>query len=240
MPYFSPNTQYMLAPDQTRGRHRLIHELKVDHCPERRHQLEMAMRVAAETLSLLAQSQAAVKYVTMQQSPKMPLAMYKRHFFCPIRFEQKENAVVFDSRVLKKPVAGRNPEIQRLAESFLRTVIDGLPRDLPGRVEALVNRQLTNPKCTINLIAGQLAMHPRTLQRRLQEDGIRFDTLLDNVRKARAEDYLAQRDMHLITVTQLLGYTRQTSLNQSCLRWFGCSPLQFRKQAIDTAAHGRP
>jgi AraC-like DNA-binding protein len=120
---------------------------------------------------------------------------------------------------------------------FLKSVIDELPRDLPGRVEALINRQLTNPKCTINLIAGQLAMHPRTLQRRLQEDGIRFDTLLDSVRKARAEDYLAQRDMHLINVTQLLGYTRQTSLNQSCLRWFGCSPLQFRKRATDAVTH---
>jgi AraC-like DNA-binding protein len=235
MPYFSPNMQYMLAPDETRGRHRLIHELKLDHCPERRHQIEMSMRVASETLSLLAQSRSAVKYVTMQHAAKMPLALYKRHFAWPVRFEQKENAVVFDSRVLKKPVAGRNPEIQRLAESFLRTVIDDLPRNLAGRVEALINRQLTNPKCTINLIAGQLAMHPRTLQRRLQEDGIRFDTLLDNVRKARAEHYLSQRDMHLITVTQLLGYTRQTSLNQSCLRWFGCSPLQFRRQAIGDA-----
>jgi AraC-like DNA-binding protein len=38
----------------------------------------------------------------------------------------------------------------------------------------------------------------------------------------------------LITVTTLLGYTRQTSLNQSCLRWFGCSPLQFRRQAVGT------
>jgi AraC-like DNA-binding protein len=237
MPYFSPNMQYMLVPDEVRGRHRLVHELKVDHCPERRHQIEMAMRVASETLALLAQSKTAVKYVTMQHSAKMPLEIYHRHFLCPVRFEQKDNAVVFESQVLKKPVAGRNPEIQRIAEVFLKSVIDSLPRDLAGRVEALISRQLTNPQCTINLIAGQLAMHPRTLQRRLQEDGVRFDTLLDNVRKARAADYLAQRDMHLITVTQLLGYTRQTSLNQSCLRWFGCSPLQFRKQAIDGTAH---
>jgi AraC-like DNA-binding protein len=197
----------------------------------------MAMRVAAETLCVLAQSQSAVKYVTIQHAARMPLATYQRYFPWPVRFESNDNSVVFDSRVLRKPVAGRNPEIQRLAEVFLKSVIDSLPRDLAGRVEALITRQLTNPQCTINLIAGQLAMHPRTLQRRLQEDGVRFDTLLDNVRKARAADYLAQPDMHLITVTQLLGYTRQTSLNQSCLRWFGCSPLQFRKQAISGATH---
>jgi AraC-like DNA-binding protein len=234
MPYFSPNMHSTLVPDEVRGRHRFVHELKIDHCPERRHQVEMAMRVAVQTINLLAQSSSAVKYVTMRHPAKMPMEIYRRHFPCPVRFGQKGNSAVFDSRVLKRPVAGRNPEIQRVAEIFLKNVVDNLPRDMAGKVESLIEQQLTSPKCTINLIASQLAMHPRTLQRRLQEEGLRFDTLLDNVRKARAEDYLAQRDMHLITVTTLLGYTRQTSLNQSCLRWFGCSPLQFRRQAVGT------
>ena len=231
MPYFSPNFHQSLVPDDVRGRHRFVYELKVDNCPERSHHIEMAVRVAAQTISMLTQSESAVRYVTMQHEARMPMTSYRRYFSCPVRFGQKDNAVVFDSRWLQKSVAGRNPEVQRVAEVYLKSVIDALPRDLAGKVEALVSRQLTNPKCTIDLIAGQLAMHPRTLQRRLREEGIRFDALIDHVRRSRAENYLAQRDMHLIRITQLLGYTRQTSLNQSCLRWFGCSPMEFRKRA---------
>ena len=169
----------------------------------------------------------------------MPQEDYARHFGCPVRFGQPEEAVVFDSRILSKPIAGRNPEVQRVAEEFLKTVIDALPRDLVAKVETLITRQLTSPKCTVGLIAGQLAMHPRTLQRRLQDEGVRFDTLIDRVRKSRAASYLAQPDLHLITVTRLLGYARQTSLNQSCLRWFGCSPTEVRRRALKPATAGR-
>jgi AraC-like DNA-binding protein len=230
MPFESPNLQFELVRDQVRGRHRIVHELKVDACPERRQQIEYDIRAVTKTLYLLTDSRSAVKYVTFRHAAVLPLGVYREHLSCPVRFGEAENAVVIDSRVLGKSVAGRNPEIHRIAEGFLKSVIDVLPRDLAGKVEALISQQLMNPKCTIDLIAGQLAMHPRTLQRRLREDDTRFDVLIDNVRKSRAADYLAQPDMRLTTVTHLLGYTRQTSLNQSCLRWFGCSPLQVRKQ----------
>lgn len=231
IPFESPNLEFDLVQDAIRGRHHLVHELRVDNCPERRQQIEYNMLAATRTLHLLADSRPAVECVTMRHAALLPPHVYRQHFSCPVRFGQRENAVVFDSRMLEKPVAGRNPKIHRVAQRFVDGIIGALPHGLAGKVEALISRQLPNPKCTVDLIAGQLAMHPRTLQRRLREEGVRFDVLIDNLRKSRAAEYLVQRDMRLTAIAHLLGYTRQSSLNQSCLRWFARTPLQIRAQA---------
>ncbi|MGH8431573.1 MAG: helix-turn-helix domain-containing protein [Solimonas sp.] len=73
-------------------------------------------------------------------------------------------------------------------------------------------------------------MHPRTLQRRLTEEGATFEKVRDEVRKDMAETYLANQLVPLAHVAHLLGYANQSVLTRSCLRWFGRTPLAMRQQ----------
>ena len=71
-------------------------------------------------------------------------------------------------------------------------------------------------------------MHPRTLQRRLAEEGIRCQDVIDEERRRQAVRYLAELRLSLGQVTGLLGFAEQSSLNRACLRWFGRTPRQYR------------
>jgi len=71
-------------------------------------------------------------------------------------------------------------------------------------------------------------MHPRTLQRRLAEEGTRCQDVIDAERRTQAAKYLAQPGLQFGQIAGLLGYTEQSALNRSCRRWFGSTPRQYR------------
>jgi AraC-like DNA-binding protein len=73
-------------------------------------------------------------------------------------------------------------------------------------------------------------MHERTLQRRLDDQQIRFADILDRVRRQQAREYLRQPALPLPEVANLLGYSEQRSLSRACRRWFGTTPAALRAQ----------
>ena len=87
---------------------------------------------------------------------------------------------------------------------------------------------LPTGQCSAEVIADQLAMHPRTLQRRLAAEGVRCQDLIDRERRDQAARYLAEPGLYLSQITGLLGYSEQSALNRSCRRWFGKTPRKYR------------
>jgi AraC-like DNA-binding protein len=75
-------------------------------------------------------------------------------------------------------------------------------------------------------------MHPRTLQRRLREEGTTFEAIKDEVRRDLAQRYLSQPDVPISQVAELLDYGEQSALGRSCRRWFDTSPRSLRARLI--------
>ncbi len=80
-------------------------------------------------------------------------------------------------------------------------------------------------------------MHPRTLQRRVREEGTTFEAIKDGVRRGLAQRYLSQPDLPLTQITALLGYSEQSAFGRSCRRWFGVTPRQERTRLF-AGTHG--
>nr|BFE90519.1 hypothetical protein GCM10020185_10550 [Pseudomonas brassicacearum subsp. brassicacearum] len=57
-----------------------------------------------------------------------------------------------------------------------------------------------------DVVAQTLHLSQRTLQRRLQEEGTSFQSLLEDTRRELAEQYLAQSGMTLLEIAYLLGF----------------------------------
>ena len=74
---------------------------------------------------------------------------------------------------------------------------------------------------TLELIAAQLQLHPKALQRHLAAEQTTFATLVDEVRRDAAERYLRDTSMTLSHLTRELGYAEQSVLTRSCRRWLG-------------------
>src|SRR3546814_18636327 len=93
---------------------------------------------------------------------------------------------------------------------------------------SIATRLLASGNCTNAEVASKLNMHPRTLQRRLKEEGSSFEAIKDDVRRDVAARYLSESDLPLTRISSLLGYSESSVLNRSCPRWFAKSPRQIR------------
>jgi AraC-like DNA-binding protein len=99
------------------------------------------------------------------------------------------------------------------------------------RVRKAIEVELRGGEPKIDTIARKLAMSPRTLQRRLRDQGLVFNDILDEMRFLAAKSYLAQRDVAGAEVAYLLGFAEQSSFNHAFKRWSGQTPTEYRRQA---------
>ena len=79
------------------------------------------------------------------------------------------------------------------------------------------------------MVASQMALHPRTLQRMLKEQGSSFSSLLESVRKAIATERLSNSAVPIIQLSDYLGYADNTAFTRAFKRWYGTTPKQWRK-----------
>lgn len=108
-----------------------------------------------------------------------------------------------------------------------------VPKPEPSLVEgmrAAVGAELragTNP--VLERVARRLALSGRTLQRRLDEHGLRFGELVDEVKTEQAKAYLYDRQLALCEIGFLLGFADQSAFTRAFKRWTGITPGRFRR-----------
>jgi AraC-like DNA-binding protein len=77
-------------------------------------------------------------------------------------------------------------------------------------------------------VAETLHMSERRLQRRLNEVGTTFRTLLEGVLKDLASTYVSDPDIELVEDALLLGFSDQSAFSRAFKRWTGFSPSKVR------------
>ena len=141
----------------------------------------------------------------------------------------------------------RKADIRARAHELLDLVQLGpAPGALADSVRRAIGQLLTDGQANVGKVATQLGMSPRSLQRRLEAQGLRFDALLDDVRRQLAATYLAQSAQPVTSLAGLLGYASPSSFSRWFARAFGMSPLAWREErrlggqsAVAGAASGK-
>ncbi len=82
---------------------------------------------------------------------------------------------------------------------------------------------------TLGRVTNALGVSPRTLQRRLADNGLSFSQLADETRFLTARQLIAQ-GRKLSDVANELGYADAGSFTRAFQRWTGLTPLHYRKQ----------
>ncbi|MDT5350930.1 MAG: hypothetical protein QOH91_4217, partial [Mycobacterium sp.] len=80
---------------------------------------------------------------------------------------------------------------------------------------------------TLPDIADQLDIHPRTLRRRLAEEGMSFRALLNEARSTVAVDLLRNVGLTVEEVSKRLGYTEVSTFSHAFKRWYGVGPSAY-------------
>ena len=164
-------------------------------------------------------------------------ADYRDALGCPVRFEQDWCGIEVPSYVLHQRIDNADPTARTIAIKYLGATQLAGNASLADRVAELARRLFPTGHCSVDAIADQLSLHPRTLQRRLASEGTSCQQIIDAERRSQAAKYLAQPRMHLIQIAGLLGYAEQSAFNRSCRRWFGMTPRQCRTNSARERAH---
>lgn len=160
---------------------------------------------------------------------------YQRIFEAPVIFSSDRNALRLDPQILEHRVA----QLPRYAFGILCENADARLRDLEiartvrGRVERVLLSILHTGAANMESVARTLGMSRRTLFRRLHDEGVTFEDVLDMLRRDLAIDYLKARKASVTEVAYLVGFSDPASFSRAFKRWTGKSPGALRTSATD-------
>ena len=139
---------------------------------------------------------------------------------------------------LNLPISENNHELHDLPSRYLERQLPRGATPFTVQVRHVVEALLGTGTCDHRQVANALYMHPRTLQRRLREEGTTFDTIKDDVRRDLAERYLSQPDLPLTQVSALLDYSEQSAWAEAAAA--GSKPPRRASATISRPRRPRP
>jgi AraC-like DNA-binding protein len=158
---------------------------------------------------------------------------YRDHFGSNINFDQKTTEVIFPQAMLQLPSPTHDEAMHRdavaLCERQLRDIKNGITQASGQSTQAtVVNLMSENPGkiWALNEVAQKLNMSGRTLIRRLDAEGTKFQTVRDTLAKEQAVAYLADANLSVESIGYLMGFSDASSFRRSFKRWFGETPSQ--------------
>jgi len=191
---------------------------------------ELSMANGVQMIRLLGGPDARPSAISFLHEQMGPDSAYAEALGCEVRFGQSWCGFELPLGLAERTIDTADPQTRRIATKYLEANYLPSTATLSERVAELTRRLLVTGHCTADTVADELGMHPRTLQRRLVEEGERFQDILDRERRDQAARYLAEPGLQLNQIAGLLGYAEQSTLNRSCRRWFGQTPLQYRAE----------
>lgn len=195
--------------------------------PPHRQAAELGLAVSVRVFRLLAGPDFRPISVQLRHRSLGDPADYAAYFGCRVEFEADDYGFRFDQRVLTRQLAV-DSAVHEVVQEYLSSIAIAAETSTTDAVVRLVRRMLPTGSLDLDLVAGQLAQHRRTLQRRLARQGTSFAALVDQVRRDDAERYLRETDMPFVQMAGILGFSEQSAFTRACRRWFGAPPKTAR------------
>jgi AraC-like DNA-binding protein len=106
------------------------------------------------------------------------------------------------------------------------------PKNFPSVVAELLRAELgaIEDRPALESVASRLRIGPRTLQRRLVDEGLSFRDLLNGVRAERARELLLETEAPVIEIAMELGYSSSTHFTRAFRRSTGLTPSDLRRK----------
>ena len=170
--------------------------------------------------------------VSLRRQPPPCVERFHDYFRAPVSFGAEENILYFRPESLLQSLPHASPELARAND---QVVIEYLSQFESGNVSMKVRSQIIEllpaGQPTQKGVAAALGMSVRNLQRKLHEEGFSFTSLLEEVRRELALQYLHQKHRSIGEITYLLGFSEPSNFTRAFRRWSGTSPNEFRQRA---------
>jgi AraC-like DNA-binding protein len=200
---------------------------------------EVPLLILQEYIGTIRNSRMSEALVELAYPAPAYRKAYARRFDCPVRFDSARSALLIPAQWLAVPNLGHEEPAWR---SALQKCEEAGDREAPRFIVNCLRSELYQAfdrgdyaagLPTLEGMAAQLHMSPRTLIRRLRSLGTTFHGERDELRKLRARELVEAGELGVSEIAERLRFSDPPNFGKAFKRWFGESPSQFR-------AHRKP
>jgi len=245
-----PLIDYLIVTAATvgAGLHRYAHYARLTGAPLRIdiHEDEQPIRVNIDTaagtpeyavcLTVLhlqreAEGTLVPSFVSFTHRPDDPQA-FEAALHCPVRSNAAWNGLALSSDAWQLPFRRRDLALQGVLERHARDVLARIPAgdDVATELRRVLASRVTGGDTRIASAARAIGTSVRSLQRRLAQEGLSYQEVLDRCRCEAAERHLADRSLSIAEISWLTGYSEPSAFHRAFRRWRGVSAQVFREQ----------
>jgi AraC-like DNA-binding protein len=155
-------------------------------------------------------------------------------------FEAEELQARFNANLLELPI--------RRDEAALRDFLCGAPakltslyqrdRETVARVRNLL-RQALPALPDFASVAARLHLSPRSLHRRLEEEGTRFGNIKNALRRDLALLWIAKTEKTIAEIAADLGYADTSAFYRAFVGWTGMAPIHYQRRLQERLGQAR-
>lgn len=210
------------------------------HAPKMsRHCFEATFSSSVRMMRSLTGADISPLEVTFIYPEPASTSEYERIFQCPVRFGQKNNSITMDIRVVNTPILMANPGLLEYFEKYARDFLAEMDRkdEHTRAVTKIILSNLDDEALSINKVAREMAVSVRTLQKRLEEEGVVFSDLYKDIRQRLAQKYLHE-NYTVEQITYLLGFSEPSVFRKAFKKWSGVTPREYRESTYSASIQG--
>jgi len=154
----------------------------------------------------------------------------EEYFGCPVKYRATRDALVLRVTDLELPFVTHNEELlQMLAPQFENQLKAARTKQgILEQVKWVLKRLLSGSRPDLLMVARELGMSDRTLQRRITDEGTTFRQLLNDTRQELVRQYLSDGAIEITEAAFLLGYEDPNSFYRAFRSWEGTTPAEWR------------
>jgi AraC-like DNA-binding protein len=196
-----------------------------------RQAIELAIGVMLRLIRSIVDPQWRPTRVCFVHPAPRDLRTHLRVFGPCVEFNHDFNGIVCASTDLDTPNPTADPAMARYAKQLLEEATAQPQPTLAEEVRRAILLLLPSGRATIEQVAAHLGVVPRTVQRRLADEGVSFSALVNEVRVELAQRHVLGSTRALTEVAALLGFSAQSGFSRWYSDQFGCSPMKSRSAA---------
>ncbi|MFJ6071067.1 AraC family transcriptional regulator [Streptomyces sp. NPDC093065] len=232
----SPALSVGVEPDP-RGRREVValtYRKDLNESPYSPQATELGLGLFHRVAVALVGGTAGLRSVELPHPPLSPVSLYTEFFGADVKFGCPTAALRVERRLLDTELRGTDAEARRLAVDRLAAHHTDPETLTATHVRRVLARAVGVGPVTVGRVARLLALHPRTLQRRLAAESTGFAEILEEVRRDLALRHLTTTDLPLCQVAAMAGFADQSGLSHAVRRWEGASPSEVRRRVRGT------
>lgn len=181
---------------------------------------------------------------TSTGKPLVPRKVWLRHsntrdetelaefFGVRVNYDADFNRVEFDNQILQLRQITAHHLLHGILSKALQSLFQhsGESQDMLSVVCREILGHASVDGLNVNSIAARLSMSPRSLRRRLAQEGHTFQDAKQHIRETRAKYFLTSTTLSLAEISVELGYSENSAFSRAFKSWTGESPAEYRRR----------